>query len=126
VTEQIIKFLAKNWKEIVLIILLLVVYAKSTYDMNNIINAHKDSQASLKEQIKVLDRTYQAEIRLRDEAIRRYLIEIETLERRYQEKQKEIDRLTEEQRQAIIREFEEDKQLIIDRFVNTYGIRYVE
>ena len=91
-TEQIIKFLAKNWKEIVLIILLLVVYAKSTYDMNNIINAHKDSQASLKEQIKVLDRTYQAEIRLRDEAIRRYLIEIETLERRYQEKQKEIDR----------------------------------
>lgn len=124
--QQILNFLLKNWKEITLVILLFVVFAKNYQDTKSIVDAHKITQNSLEQQIKDLKQSHETELRLRDEALERYWKEMEDLQRRYDEKQKEIDRLTEEQKEAIIREFENDRQKIIDRFVNTYGIRYVE
>ena len=97
-------------------ILLFVVFAKNYQDTKSIVDAHKITQNSLEQQIKDLKQSHETELRLRDEALERYWREMEDLQRRYDEKQKE----------AIIREFENDRQKIIDRFVNTYGIRYVE
>lgn len=125
-TQKILAFCLKHWKEIGLVLLLLVVFAKSRYDMQNILSAHEVSEQSLKNQIETLQTIHEQELRLRDEALERYRRDLEELEYRYQKQQEEIDNLTKAEKEAIIREFEENKSLIIERFEEAYGLRYVE
>jgi DNA repair exonuclease SbcCD ATPase subunit len=126
VTQKILAFCLKHWKEIGLALLLLVVFVKSRYDMQNILSAHEVSEQSLKNQIETLQTIHEQELRLRDEALERYRRDLEELEYRYQKQQEEIDNLTKAEKEAIIREFEENKSLIIERFEEAYGLRYVE
>lgn len=124
--EKILLFCLKHWKEIGLVLLLLVVFGKSQYDVRNIIKAHDIVEQSLKDQISTLQSLHTEELRLRDEALEQYRRDMEELERRYNERQTEIVYLTKEEKETIIKEFKEDKALIIKRFEEAYGLRYVE
>ena len=70
--NKILTFCLKHWKEIALVILLLVVFAKSQYDMRNIIKAHEVSQNSLKTQLQELQGIHADELQQRDEALEKY------------------------------------------------------
>ena len=65
-------------------------------------------------------------MRLRDEALEQYRIEMEQLELEYEARQDEIKDLTRAEKEVIIKEFKQDKALIIQRLEETYGLRYVE
>ena len=124
--ERILAFCLKYWKEIGLVILLLVVFGKSQYDMRNIIKAHETSEQSLRTQIETLRSLHSEELRIRDEAIERYQKDIKELEERYKNRLDEIEDLTEVEIDVIIKEFKEDKELLAERFVETYGFKYVQ
>ena len=124
--EKILRFCLKHWKEIGLVLLLLVVFAKSRHDISNIIKANELTEAALKDQIETLQTLHANELRMRDEALEQYRKDMEELERRYNERQTEIVYLTKEEKETIIKEFKEDKALIIKRFEEAYGLRYVE
>ena len=81
--EKIIAFCLRYWKEIALVILLLVVFAKSQYDMRNIIKAHEVSQNSLKTQLQELQGIHADELQQRDEALEKYKQRNEELEEKY-------------------------------------------
>ena len=124
--EKIIAFCVTHWKEIGLVLLLLVVFSKSQYDMRNIIKAHEISQQSLKTQIETLKGLHSEELKKRDDAIKEYQEELERLEERYEAKPVEIEGLTQDEIDVIVKEFKEDKDLLIERFIETYGFTYVE
>lgn len=124
--QKILAFCLKHWKEIGLVLLLLVVFGKSQYDMRNIIKAHETSEQSLRTQIETLRSLHSEELRIRDEAIERYQRDIEELEERYKDRLDEIEDLTKVEIDVIIEEFNEDKELLAERFVETYGFRYVQ
>ena len=124
--EKIIAFCVTHWKEIGLVLLLLVVFSKSQYDMRNIIKAHEISQQSLKTQIETLKGLHSEELKKRDDAIKEYQQELEKLEERYEAKLVEIEDLTQDEIDVIVKEFKEDKDLLIERFIETYGFTYVE
>tara|TARA_R110000822_G_scaffold235814_1_gene366578 strand:+ start:355 stop:741 length:387 start_codon:yes stop_codon:yes gene_type:complete len=124
--QKILSFCLKHWKEIGLVLLLLVVFGKSQYDMRNVIKAHEVSEQSLKTQIETLQSLHADELELRDEALERYRRDIEELEQQYEERQAEIANLTRAEKEVIIKEFKQDKALIAQRFIETYGLRYVE
>ena len=124
--QKVLSFCLRHWKEIGLVLLLLVVFSKSQYDVRNIIKAHEISEQSLKNQIATLQSLHTEELELRDQALERYRIEIEELELEYEARQEEIKDLTRIEKEIIIREFKQDKALIIQRFEETYGLRYVE
>ena len=124
--EKILAFCLKHWKEIGLVLLLLVVFGKSQYDMRNVIKAHEVSEQSLKTQIETLQSLHADELELRDEALERYRRDIEELEQQYEERQAEIANLTRAEKEVIIKEFKQDKALIAQRFIETYGLNYVE
>ena len=124
--QKILSFCLKHWKEIGLVLLLLVVFGKSQYDMRNIIKAHETSEQSLRTQIETLRSLHSEELRIRDEAIERYQRDIEDLEERYKDRLDEIENLTEVEIDVIIKEFKEDKDLLAERFVETYGFKYVQ
>ena len=94
--------------------------------MRNIIKAHEIAEQSLKDQISTLQSLHTEELRLRDQALEEYRIEIEELEFEYEARQAEIKDLTSVEKEVIIKEFKQDKALIIQRFEETYGLRYVQ
>ena len=124
--EKILAFCLKHWKEIGLVLLLLVVFGKSQYDMRNIIKAHEISEQSMRTQIENLKSFHAKELELRDEAIEKYQAELEALEEQYEIRLSEIENLTKAEKAVIIREFTEDKEALIQRFIETYGLYYVQ
>ena len=124
--EKILAFCLKHWKEIGLVLLLLVVFGKSQYDMRNIIKAHEISEQSMRTQIENLKSFHAKELELRDEAIEKYQAELQALEEQYEIRLVEIETLTKEEKAIIIKEFAEDKEALIQRFIDTYGLYYVQ
>ena len=124
--EKILAFCLKHWKEIGLVLLLLVVFGKSQYDMRNIIKAHEISEQSMRTQIENLKSFHAKELELRDEAIEKYQAELQALEEQYEIRLVEIETLTKEEKEIIIKEFAEDKEALIQRFIDTYGLYYVQ
>jgi hypothetical protein len=124
--EKILAFCLKHWKEIGLVLLLLVVFGKSQYDMRNIIKAHEISEQSMRTQIENLKSFHAKELELRDEAIEKYQAELQALEEQYEIRLVEIETLTKEEKAIIIKEFTEDKEALIQRFIETYGLYYVQ
>ena len=124
--EKILAFCLKHWKEIGLVLLLLVVFGKSQYDMRNIIKAHEISEQSMRTQIENLKSFHAKELELRDEAIEKYQAERQALEEQYEIRLVEIETLTKEEKAIIIKEFTEDKEALIQRFIDTYGLYYVQ
>jgi hypothetical protein len=124
--EKILAFCLKHWKEIGLVLLLLVVFGKSQYDMRNIIKAHEISEQSMRTQIENLKSFHAKELELRDEAIEKYQAELQALEEQYEIRLVEIETLTKEEKEIIIKEFTEDKEALIQRFIDTYGLYYVQ
>lgn len=94
--------------------------------MRNIIKAHEIAEQSLKDQISTLESLHTEELRLRDEALEQYRIEMKQLELEYEARQDEIKDLTRAEKEVIIKEFKQDKALIVQRLEETYGLRYVE
>tara|TARA_R100000808_G_C2068859_1_gene97199 strand:+ start:79 stop:459 length:381 start_codon:yes stop_codon:yes gene_type:complete len=126
VKQKILAFCLRHWKEIGLVLLLLVVFGKSQYDMRNVIKAHEVSEQSLKTQIETLQSLHAEELKLRDEALDRYRRDMKELEQQYEARQIEIENLTRAEKEVIIKEFKQDKALVAQRFIETYGLRYVE
>ena len=124
--QKILSFCLKHWKEIGLVLLLLVVFGKSQYDMRNIIKAHEISEQSMRTQIENLKSFHAKELELRDEAIEKYQAELQALEEQYEIRLVEIETLTKEEKEIIIKEFTEDKEALIQRFIDTYGLYYVQ
>ena len=124
--EKFLAFCLKHWKEIGLVLLLLVVFGKSQYDMRSIIRAHEISEQSMRTQIENLKSFHAKELELRDEAIEKYQAELEALEEQYEIRLSEIENLTKAEKEVIIREFTEDKEALIQRFIETYGLYYVQ
>jgi hypothetical protein len=124
--EKILAFCLRHWKEIGLVLLLLVVFGKSQYDMRNIIKAHEISEQSMRTQIENLKSFHAKELELRDEAIEKYQAELQALEEQYEIRLVEIETLTKEEKEIIIKEFTEDKEALIQRFIDTYGLYYVQ
>jgi len=124
--EKILAFCLKHWKEIGLVLLLLVVFGKSQYDMRSIIKAHEISEQSMRTQIENLKSFHAKELELRDEAIEKYQAELQALEEQYEIRLVEIETLTKEEKAIIIKEFTEDKEALIQRFIDTYGLYYVQ
>ena len=123
--EKIIAFCLKHWKEIALVILLLVVFAKSQYDMRNIIKAHEVSQNSLKTQLQELQGIHADELQQRDEALEKYKQRNEELEEKYQDALTDLSIEIDKRKKNVIRKYRDDKESLIKQIENTYGFTYV-
>ena len=123
--EKILAFCLRHWKEIALVILLLVVFAKSQYDMRNIIKAHEVSQNSLKTQLQELQGIHADELQQRDEALEKYKQRNEELEEKYQDALTDLSVEIDKRKKNVIRRYRDDKESLIKQIENTYGFTYV-
>jgi hypothetical protein len=125
VRQKILAFCLKHWKEIGLVLLLLVVFGKSQYDVRNIIKAYEVSQQSLKTQIEELQGIHAEELQQRDEALEEYRIRNEKLEMRYQDALIDLSNEIDKKKERVIRNYREDKEALIVQIEGIYGFTYV-
>jgi len=123
--EKILAFCLKHWKEIGLVLLLLIVFGKSQYDVRNIIKAYEVSQQSLKTQIEELQGIHAEELQQRDEALEEYRIRNEKLEMRYQDALIDLSNEIDKKKDRVIRNYREDKEALIVQIEDIYGFTYV-
>ena len=123
--EKILAFCLKNWREIALIFLVLVVFAKGRYDVHNIIKAQEISQESLKTQITELQEIHEEELKQRDKALEEFRIRNEQLEMRYQDALIDLSKEIDKRKKNVIRNYREDKDKLRLQIENTYGFTYV-
>jgi hypothetical protein len=125
VRQKILAFCLKHWREIGLVLLLLVVFGKSQYDVRNIIKAYEVSQQSLKTQIEELQGIHAEELQQRDEALEEYRIRNEKLEMRYQDALIDLSNEIDKKKERVIRNYREDKEALIVQIEGIYGFTYV-
>ena len=123
--EKILAFCLKNWREIALIFLVLVVFAKGRYDVHNIIKAQEISQDSLKTQITELQEIHEEELKQRDKALEEFRIRNEQLELRYQDALIDLSKEIDKRKKGIVRDYRKDKDKLRLQIENTYGFTYV-
>jgi hypothetical protein len=125
VKEKILAFCLKNWREIALIFLVLIVFAKGRYDVHNIIKAQEISQDSLKTQITELQEIHEEELKQRDKALEEFRIRNEQLELRYQDALIDLSKEIDKRKKGIVRDYRKDKDKLRLQIENTYGFTYV-
>ena len=86
----ILQFAKKNWKEILIVICLLLVIGKMRYDYGQLESAYITTQESLQNQIEGLQEIHKKELEKREEALREYEKQLADIEERYEmDKEKE-------------------------------------
>ena len=128
---KVLGFIKKNWKEIIIIILLLTVIGKMRYDYKQLENSYQTSQQSLQSQIEGLQEIHAEELERKEHALRTYREALELLEREYDRERDQIEVVVEERIVEIEstidnrRQFTENKEELAEQVTDTFGFQYV-
>tara|TARA_Y100000817_G_C16456200_1_gene367286 strand:- start:35 stop:445 length:411 start_codon:yes stop_codon:yes gene_type:complete len=128
---KVLGFIKKNWKEIIIIILLLTVIGKMRYDYKQLENSYQTSQQSLQSQIEGLQEIHAEELERKEHALRTYREALELLEREYDRERDQIEVVVEERIVEIEttidnrKQFTENKEELAEQVTDTFGFQYV-
>ena len=122
----ILQFAKKNWKEILIVICLLLVIGKMRYDYKQLESAYITTQESLQNQIEGLQEIHKRELEKREEALREYEEQLVAIEERYEMSKEELDRLKKKKQEDFTKDFVDDPRALIEEIESIFGFDYVE
>ena len=122
----ILQFARKNWKEILIVICLLLVIGKMRYDYNQLESAYITTQESLQNQIAGLQEIHKEELEKREEALREYEEQLVDIEERYEMNKEELGELKRKKQKEFIKDFVDDPRGLIEEIESIFGFDYVE
>ena len=93
---KVLAFTKRNWKEILIIVLLLAVISKMRYDYKQLENTYQVSQQSLQTQIDGLQDIHAEELERKEQALRTYREALDLLEREYEQDRAKVEVVVEE------------------------------
>ena len=123
--KVILEFVLKNWKGILLIILLIVVAMKTRRDYNLMQKAYETQAQSHQAQIEGLKEIHKQEIREKQRLMESHLETIAKIEEDYEEALKMIEQMREDKRSQYRNKFNNDKEQLIKDIEEKFGIQYV-
>jgi hypothetical protein len=123
--NNVLPFLRKYWKEILIVIFASAFFLKMRYDYKQLELAYETTQESLTAQINGLKDIHAHEIERRQQAFDEYKEQMAELEREYK-KEKEVIIIEKERLiERHIEEFKGDEQSLIDAINTQFGFSYV-
>ncbi|HCI69853.1 MAG TPA: hypothetical protein DHV30_04350 [Balneola sp.] len=123
---KVLQFCLKNWKEILVVVSLLVVSFKSHMDYRALNKAYEISKEETRERIEALQAIHGEEIARREQAIDVYKKAIKDIRQDYERTQKELQEEKEKRMRDYERLFSKDKEGLANEIVDTYGFEFVE
>jgi len=125
IKKQILEFALKNWKAILIVLLLLVVVLKTRYDYHLMQSAYTTMIESNEAQIQGLKEIHKQEIEEKTLLMESHLESLAVIEREYEEARAELEEERERKTQEYARKFTEDKEGLITDIETTLGFEYV-
>ena len=122
----VLQFAKKNWKEILIVICLLLVIGKMRYDYKQLESAYITTQESLQNQIEGLQEIHKRELENREEALRDYEEQLVAIEERYEMSKEELDRLKKKKQEDFTKDFVDDPRALIEEIESIFGFDYVK
>ena len=125
IKKQILQFALKNWKAILIVVLSLVIAAKSRYDYNLMQKAYQTQTDSVKAQIEGLKEIHKQELRAKQRLMENHLESIAAIEEDYEDALQMIDELRRDKKGEYKNKFNRDREQLIKDIEEKFGIEYV-
>jgi len=120
-----LSFILKNWKAILIVILSLVVAAKSQYDYRLMEEAYQTQADSAQAQIEGLKEIHKEELREKQRLMENHLESIAAIEEDYEDALQMIDQLRKDKKGQYKNKFNRDREQLIKDIESKFGIEYV-
>ena len=125
VKKQILEFVIKNWKAILVVSLLVVVVLKNKRDYSLMQEAYDTQVESHRAQIDGLKEIHKQEIREKQLLMENHMESIAAIEEEYDKSLKMIAELREDKKGEYRNKFNQDREQLIKDIERTFGIQYV-
>ena len=123
--KVILEFVIKNWKAILIVVLCLVIAAKSQYDYKLMQKAYQTQVDSTKAQIEGLKQIHKQEIRKKQLLMEQHMESIAAIEAEYENALEMIDQLRNDKKGEYKNKFNKDREQLIIDIESKFGIEYV-
>jgi hypothetical protein len=124
VKKQILEFALKNWKAILIVLLLVVIAMKSRRDYALMQKAYDTRVQSYEAQIEGLKEIHKQEIREKQILIESHLERIAVIEEEYEQALGTLEDTKEKKKDEYTKKFHTDKEQIIKDIEAKFGIKY--
>tara|TARA_R110002110_G_scaffold110520_2_gene275403 strand:+ start:1097 stop:1480 length:384 start_codon:yes stop_codon:yes gene_type:complete len=125
IKQKILEFVLKNWKAILIVLLLIVVALKNSRDYKLMQTAYETQIESHEAQIDGLKEIHKQEIKEKQLLMESFLESIAAIEEEYEKAQEELEGLREKKNNEYKRKFRHDKKALIKDIETKFGIEYV-
>lgn len=125
IRKQILEFVVTHWKEILIVVLAIVVVAKTRYDYNLMQKTYKTQIESAQSQIEGLKEIHKQEIREKQLLMESHLKSIAQIEKDYEDALDMIDELRQDKAGKYKNKFNSDREELIKDIESKFGIEYV-
>ena len=125
IKQKILEFALKNWKAILIVLLLVVIALKNGRDYKLMQTAYETQIESHEAQIEGLKEIHKREIEEKQLLMESFLESIAAIEEEYEKAQEELDALREKKNNEYKRKFRHDKEALIKDIETKFGIEYV-
>ena len=126
VQSAILDYVKKNWKELLIAALFLVLYINGKMDYASLYEIHEESISQYEERIEQINIAHKEQLRKKDESIKEYIQRVEDIRFQHDEAKERLERTTGESREKFRQILEEKPEDLINEIENTFGFEYVE
>jgi len=125
VKKQILEFVIKNWKAILIVSLLVILAMKNSRDYNLMQKAYETQNESYQAQIEGLKEIHKQEIREKQKLMENHMESIAVIEQEYEDALEMIKELREDKKGKYRNKFNSDREQLIKDIEKKFGIQYV-
>ena len=118
-------FLKRNWKEVVIAVLLVAVIGKSRMDYNELENRHVSVKAIYEARLDSLTTIHEEELLKREAALKDYQTRLEEIEKDYSEQKEINEELLNRKERNLKKKFTINKQELANEIIVVFGFEYV-
>jgi len=126
VKSQVLDYIKRNWKELLIVALLSFFYIKGQMDYASLHKLHIETTQTYEKRIEDLNKAHEERIRKKDEAIEQYIQRVEDLRNDYDTQKKEIKTDRKERQEEIEQILLEKPEELITNIETKFGFKYVE
>jgi len=125
IKQKILEFALKNWKAILIVLLLTVIALKNSRDYKLMQTAYETQIESHEAQIDGLKEIHKKEIEEKQLLMESFMESIAEIEEEYEKAQEELEGVREKKNNEYKRKFRYDKKALIKDIETKFGIEYV-
>ena len=124
IKQRILDFVLKNWKAILIVLLLAVIALKNNRDYKLMQTAYDTQIESHRAQIDGLKEIHKQEIEEKRQLMENYMDSIAEIEEEYENALEMIDQLREDKKGEYRNKFNHDREQLIKDIETKFGIQY--